>query len=218
MIKKIVLMAAMGAMGLLWGSGDVTVQVINAVKEASITQEFDKKLAKSGLEIHKVVEGGRYIVTLGTFKDEKSAQAALKKARLVVCKEAFIRPVKRDQTAVASHETVKDAKAPLAHAVAASPVNEAKVAAVATSHESPKVQEPEVPTQAKEAVVAVSAKNEHIVVVEVKPVSVEVKNEPSTAVLSNFEKKEMHKSEIADAINFYKNSPYHRFEPVMLQR
>lgn len=186
MLKKIVLIAAMGTMGLLWGSGDVTIQVINAVKERSITQEFNKKLEKSGLAIHKVVEGGRYIVTLGTYKDEKSAQEALKKARKIVCKEAFVRFVKRDQIASVSHETDKSVKSAVCQDV---------------------------------KVVTPTSKNEHVVIVEVKPVIVEVKNSPTVpaAVTSASDKKEAYKSEIAQAINFYKNSPYHRFEPVMLQ-
>ncbi|MDP3266266.1 MAG: SPOR domain-containing protein [Sulfuricurvum sp.] len=189
MIKKIVLIAAMGTIGLLWGSGDVTIQVINAVKERSITAEFDKKLAKSGLSIHKVVEGGRYIVTLGTYKDAKSAQAALKKARGIVCKEAFIRPVNRNQVAVA-HETVAAKQPVVAHA------------------------------EVKEVAAVAAHKEEHVVIVQVKPVVVEVKNSSvATAVsTSSSEKKEAYRNEIAEAINYYKNSPYHRFEPVKLQQ
>jgi len=190
MIKKIVLIAAMGTIGLLWGSGDVTIQVINAVKERSITPEFDKKLAKSGLSIHKVVEGGRYIVTLGTYKDAKSAQTALKKARGMVCKEAFIRPVKRDQIAVTSHETVAAKQPAVAHA------------------------------EVKEVAAVAAPKEEHVVIVQVKPVVVEVKNSPASMVVANSssEKKEAYRNEIAEAINYYKNSPYHRFEPVKLQQ
>ena len=192
MIKKIVLIAAMGALGLLWGSGDVTVQVINAVKEKSITHDFEKKLEKTGLDIHKVVEGGRYIVTLGTYKNEKAAQSALKKARTVV-HGAFIRLVKRDQIAAAPVSTHKEA----------------------TKVEAPVVAQAEV----KVAVVAQAPSN--LVVVEVKPVVVEVQHSP--VVLSKTDsqvecdKKEVHRSEIAQAIHFYKNSPYHRFEPVKLQ-
>ncbi|MCL4432861.1 MAG: hypothetical protein M1300_11180 [Epsilonproteobacteria bacterium] len=200
MIKKIVLIAAMGAMGVLWGSGDVTIQVINAVKEKSITHDFEKKLGKTGLAIHKVVEGGRYIVTLGSYKDHQSAQKALKKARTLVCAGAFIRPIKRDQAAAA------------------------KVATVTTTsvhQEAVKVQTPVAAhTEAKAAVVAQAPKN--VVVMEVKPVSVEVKNSPvvvaKTESQAASEKKEAYKSEIAQAINFYKNSPYHRFEPVKLQQ
>lgn len=185
MINKIVLIAAMGTMGLLWGSGDVTVQVINAVKESSITPEFDKKLAKSGLSIHKVVEGGRHIVTLGTYKDEKSAQAALKKARKLVAADAFVRFVNRNQIAAATCETVKQ----------------------------PVVAHAEI-----KAVVAVAHKEEHVVLVQVKPVVMEVKNSPTTIASSSSDKKEAYMNEIAEAINFYRNSPYHRFEPVILQQ
>lgn len=212
MIKKIVLIAAMGTMGLLWGAGDVTIQVINAVKEKSITPEFEKKLHKSGLEIHKVVEGGRYIVTLGNYKDEKSAQMALKKARTLVDAGAFVRPVQRDQVAVASHKPMKNGKAEEAK----------KTVVVAAAHETAKpmaVQPEAAKPTIKEVVVATAPKSEHVVVVEVKPVVVEVKNTPATAapIVSSANKKEAYRNEIAEAISYYKNSPYHRFEPVMLQ-
>ena len=209
MIKKLVLIAAIGSMGLLWGAGDVTIQVINAVKEKSITPEFEKKLEKSGLAIHKVVEGGRHIVTLGSYKDEKSAQAALKKARMVVCKGAFIRPVQRDQVAVASHDTAKSEKQ----------AKEMHTAAAVATHETAKPAVA-VHSEVKEIVATTAApKNEHVVVVEVKPVVVEVKNTPVAVapVVTPAEKKEAYRNEIAQAINYYKNSPYHRFEPVMLQ-
>ncbi|MDP2079174.1 MAG: SPOR domain-containing protein [Sulfuricurvum sp.] len=212
MIKKIVLIAAMGAMGVLWGSGDVTIQVINAVKEKSITHDFKKKLEKTGLSIHKVVEGGRYIVTLGSYKDHQSAQKALKKARAVVCAGAFIRPIKRDQVAVAPHESAKAVKA---------------ASVTSTHHETAKTETPAAAhAEVKAAVVAhspvVVQEPNKVVVVEVKPVSVEVKNSPAVVAKTESqaasEKKEAYKSEIAQAINFYKNSPYHRFEPVKLQQ
>ena len=207
MIKKLVLIVAMGTVGLLWGAGDVTIQVINAVKEKSITPDFEKKLEKSGLEIHKVVEGGRYIVTLGSYKDKKSARAALKKARAVVCAGAFIRPVQRDQVALVSHDTAKSVK----------PAKETNTVAAAAAHEPAKTMA--VQPVVKEVVAAGVSKTEHVVVVEVKPVIVEVKNTPVavTPVVSPSEKKEAYRNEIAEAISYYKNSPYHRFEPVMLQ-
>lgn len=201
MMKKIVLIAVMGAMGLLWGSGDVTIQVINAVKEKSITHEFDKRLEKSGLAIHKVVEGGRYIVTLGTYKDEKSAQAALKKARKIVAAGAFVRYVNRGQMAATSHETAKNTA----------------ISAVASSHETVKTQPSSAQkVEAIEAVVCVTPVNEHVATVEVKPAVVEVAP-VKTAEMAAFEKRELYKNEIAEAISYYKNSPYYRFEPVMLQ-
>lgn len=174
-MKKLGLIMIMGMMSLLWGSSEVTIQVINAVQERSITHEFVQKLKKSGLAIHKNIEGGRYVVTLGTYKNEKAAREALKKVRKIVCKEAFIRLVKREKTGVAVH------------------------------------------TEVKATVAAVSPKNENVVIVEVKPVVVEVKSAPASAAICSVDKKEVHKSEMSEAINYYKNSPYHRFEPVMLQ-
>jgi hypothetical protein len=74
--------------------------------------------------------------------------------------------------------------------------------------------------EVKAAVVAQAPNN--VVVVEVKPVVVEIKNSPAVPVKTDSQeasdKKEAYKSEIAQAINFYKNSPYHRFEPVKLQQ
>lgn len=182
-MKKLGLIMIMGMMSFLWGSSEVTIQVINAVQERSITHEFVQKLKKSGLSIHKNIEGGRYVVTLGTYKNKQSAQHALKKARMLVAKDAFLRPVKREGTAVAC----KSAKTVETHAA----VN-------ATA-------------------VAVSPQNEKVVRVEIKPIVVEVKNTPVSAAICTVDKKEAHKSEISEAINYYKNSPYHRFEPVMLQ-
>lgn len=198
MIKKIVLIAVMGTMGVLWGAGDVTIQVINAVKEKSITPDFEKKLQKSGLAIHKVVEGGRYIVTLGSYKDEKSAQAALKKTRALVNAGAFVRLVQRSQAVAAAHK-MDDVKK--GTAVAAAAHETAKPVLVESSVTKP---------TAHETIAATVPKGEHAVVVEVKPVVV-------ATVVSAAEKKEAYRNEIAEAISYYKNSPYHRFEPVMLQ-
>jgi hypothetical protein len=100
---------------------------------------------------------------------------------------------------VASHDSVKSVK----------PTKETNVVA---THEMAK------DTMVKE-VVGDTVKTEHLIVVEVKPVVVEVKNTPIAVapVLSPSGKKEAYQNEIAEAINYYKNSPYHRFEPVMLQ-
>ena len=218
MIKKIVLIAAMGTMGLLWGSGDVTVQVINATKEKSITSDFEKKLEKSGLAVHKSVENGRFIVTLGSYKDEKSAQTALKKARTLVCAGAFVRPVKRDQVAVASHDIAKNGKAEdVKKGTAVVAAKETKAVVVVAVHETakPVVAQP----AAKEVIAAIAPKAESVAIVETKPVAVEVKSAPASIVViaSSADKKEAYKNEISEAISYYKHSPYHRFEPVTLQ-
>lgn len=82
-MKKWMFLMMMGALSLVSASEEVTVQVISAVYEKSVTDEFDIKLKKTNLEIHKNIESGRYIVTLGKYNDEKSAEVALKKSPYV---------------------------------------------------------------------------------------------------------------------------------------
>jgi len=184
-MKKIAFLMILGMTSALWSSEEMTVQVISAVHEKSITPAFDAKLKKSGLEIHKKVENGRHIVTLGTYPDHKKAQQPLKKARAVVAKDAFIRPVNRHPAEVAQTKTIQ----PVAHTEAVP--NKAVAAAV----ESPK------------PVVTPAA------VPEVKqPVSVIV------TTPTECDKKEMRKDAFAEAIRYYKTSPYHRFEPVVLRQ
>ena len=184
-MKKLVFLMMMGMVSFVWGSQEVTVQVISAVYEKSITHEFDARLKKSGLEVHKKIENGRYVVTLGTYHDEKSAERALKKARLVVAKDAFIRLVNRNHTEVTTHTAVMQ---PAVHVEAAE--HKAAVAVV----ESPKHETP-------------------IVLVVTQKVQ-----QPVAAALSECDKKEMRKDAFAEAINYYKTSPYHRFEAVGLRQ
>ena len=178
----------MGALSLVYASEEVTVQVISAVYEKSVTDEFDIKLKKTNLEIHKNIEGGRYVVTLGTYRDEKSAEGALKKARILVNKEAFIRPINRnhtvDKTVVSGHGTSSQ------WALA--------------NHGSSSAEQPQT------------------VVVVVAPIAVEKPVEPKPVstppVDAKAYKRENYKNELSDAINFYKTSPYYRFEPVVLRQ
>lgn len=191
-MKKLVFLMMMGMVSFVWSAEEVTVQVINAVYEKSVTHEFDAKLKKSGLEVHKKIENGRYIVTLGNYPAEKSAQPALKKARLVVTKDAFIRLVNRDHTAVA-HNSVEQ---PAVHTNAQEHPAVVTVAEVAKAIEVPK----------HDASVA------PVIVQEIKqPIAVAV-------ILPECNKKEMRKDAFAEAINYYKTSPYHRFEPVVLRQ
>ncbi|MCX6061096.1 MAG: hypothetical protein NT103_02465 [Campylobacterales bacterium] len=191
-MKKLAFLMMMGMMSLVWGSEEVTVQVINAVYEKSITHAFDAKLKKTGLDIHKKIENGRYVVTLGAYPAEKSAKPALKKARLVVTKDAFIRPVNRDHTAVAHNCSIQ----PIAH------TNTQEHPAVVAVAETPK----EVEVAKHEAPVAL------VIVQEVKqPAAV-------AAAMPECDKKELRKDAFAEAINYYKTSPYYRFEPVVLRQ
>lgn len=179
-MKKLAFLMIMGMGSLLWGSEAVTVQVISAIYEKSITHEFDARLKKTGLEVHKKIEAGRYVVTLGTYKDEKSAEAALKKARILVAKDAFIRPVNR--THIATMQPIEP------------------------THSTPS-------TEHKSVSAVETPKHEvEVKLEEVKPVST-----VPVAAVSECDKREMHRSEIGEAIQYYKTSPYHRFEPVRLQ-
>lgn len=188
-MKKLVFLAVMGLGSLVFGSEAVTVQVISAVYEKSVTKEFDAKVKKTGLKVNKKVENGRYVVTLGSFKDEKSAQKGLTIARQFVGSDAFVRPVERHTTAVA-HKAV-ETKVASAHVV--------------TQHPSEHVA-----TQPSTVVPAVTT------VAVVAPKSPDVK--AAVTPLSDCDKREMHTDELAAAIRYYKTSPYHRFEPVELRQ
>jgi len=181
-MKKLAFLMIMGMGSLLWGSEAVTVQVISAIYEKSITHEFDTRLKKTGLEVHKKIEAGRYVVTLGTYKDEKSAEGALKKARAWVAKDAFIRPVNRTHVATASK--------PIEPTHSTSSTEHTSVATVETPKHA-------------------ALKPEDLRPASATPVSV--------AAVSDCDRREMHRSEIGEAIQYYKTSPYHRFEPVGLQ-
>lgn len=222
-MKKLGFLLIMGMMSV-WGSDEVTIQVINALHERSITPAFDAKLKKSGLAIHKTIEAGHHIVTLGTYKDRKSAESALKKARMIVTKDAFVRPVKRDGTAIAAHtgaKGVKTAAVPASKVQTAEKSHAATVPAKAVETHAVASAEAKVKTVESKPVTAEVSKHEHAIKVDVQPITVEIKNAspaPTAAAVSASERKALHQNEIAEAISYYKHSPYHRFEPVMLQR
>jgi len=191
-MKKLAFLMMIGMVSFVWGTEDVTVQVISAVYEKSITPAFDAKLKKTGLDIHKKIENGRYVVTLGTYPAEKSAKPALKKARTVVTKDAFIRLVNRNSTAVA-HSSVAE---PAVH----TNVQE-HTAAVAVAEATKAVEVPKHSTSVAP-----------VIVHEVKqPVIVAVQ-------LPECDKKELRKDAFTEAINYYKTSPYHRFEPAGIRQ
>lgn len=191
-MNKLAFLMMMGMVSLVWGTEDVTVQVISAVYEKSITPAFDAKLKKTGLDIHKKIENGRYVVTLGTYPAEKSAKPALKKARTVVTKDAFIRLVNRNTTAVAHSSVIE----PAAHSNVQEHTAAVAVAEAIKSVETPKHETSVAP----------------VIVHEVKqPVIV-------AAALTECDKKELRKDAFAEAINYYKTSPYHRFEPAGIRQ
>ncbi|MDO9305740.1 MAG: hypothetical protein Q7T77_10445 [Sulfuricurvum sp.] len=197
-MKKLAFLMMMGMVSFAWGTDDVTVQVISAVYEKSITPAFDAKLKKTGLDIHKKIENGRYIVTLGNYPAAKSAKPALKKARTVVTKDAFIRLVDRNSTAVA-HSSVAE---PAVHTNVQEHTAAVAVAEVTKTIEATKAVE----TPKHETSVA------PVIVHEVKQPAI------VAAALTECDKKELRKDAFAEAINYYKTSPYHRFEPAGIRQ
>ncbi len=189
-MKKILFLLTMAFAGSLLMADDVTVQVINAVYEKSVTKELDAKIKKTGLEVHKKIENGRYVVTLGTFKNEREAQKALKMVRHFVSSDAFIRLVQRNEVAHLEKSI---------HSV-----QESEVVSQAQDVSSPAVEIHEKP-----AIVTVAT---------IMPAVSTVATTPAISTQSESDKREVHKNELSEAINYYKNSPYHRFEPVILRQ
>ncbi|MDD2828382.1 MAG: hypothetical protein PHW18_02275 [Sulfuricurvum sp.] len=237
-MKKLMFFAVLGMSSVMCASEPVTVQVISAIYEKSVTKEFDKKLKKSGLDIHKNVENSRYVVTLGAFKDGKNAGKALKNARNVVSSDAFVRPVERHFTAENATHTeskptevvralaeVKPIDAVPAHSEV-KPVEVAKAVAEVKSTEAAQVHSEVKPVEV--AKVLAEAKPIEAVqpYTEVKPVTLPLissvsmaDTKPMTPVVQSIcDKRDIRKDEFAEAIRYYKTSPYHRFESVGLRQ
>ncbi len=235
-MKKALMMIGLGTISFLWGSQEMTIQVINAVYEKSITHDFEEKLKQSALPITKKVENGHYIVTLGTYKDEESAKKDLEKVRTVVMKDAFIRPVQRS-TAVAAKSVKAKSKAVAVNTAkkvntaektkaAAKNVKTETVVASATVQEVKAAVVPNADKKSEVKTQAVAPTSETskqpVAITEgascpITPTPTEVKTIPVLASVVMVERNELRRQEIHDAIEYYKNSPYHRFVPVKLQ-
>ena len=211
-MKKVLFLLTIALVGSVWASGDVTVQVISAVHEKSLTKELNAKAQKTGLKVHKKLENGRYVLTLGTFKDNKAAQKALAMARHLVVKDAFIRPVDRQTVAVAHNVSKNVHKEEKAH-------KEEKVTSSATTSTPSAPSSSHAPSVVTKSVVTptlISATPEATKVVETSAAVISLTT--ASKSVSDCDKREMHKNELSEAVNYYTNSPYHRFEPVPLRQ
>lgn len=214
-MKKLALIMIFSVSSVVLSAEEFTIQTISAKKEASITPAFEKKVEKSALHSEKKKEGSCNIVTVGKYHSAKEAHHDLKKAK-AISKDAFVRNVERTTPKVCegkdeTHKTVmKDVnsstivpKKAEAVVVVAKP---AEVKAVETAHVAPV------------AVVAV-APTPAPVVAEVKA-EVPCKVQPCEKVSHNtylYDRNLGRKSDIHEAIEFYKHSPYHSFRPVAMQ-
>ena len=210
-MKKLICITFMGIGTFVFGSEPLTVQVISAVHEKSVTKAFDAKVKKTGMEVHKKVENNRFVVTVGEFDDHQSAKKGETIARQFVTKDAFIRPVDR-HASVSSHKASahEPAKAHSTDTHAVAP----------TKHEPAHAEVAHSATEAKpavEAVVAVKPIETKPVVASVAEVKTPDVKAASIGTVSDCDRRDKHRDEIAEAINYYKNSPYHRFEPVRLR-
>lgn len=223
-MKNVFMIMGLGLMSFLWGSEEMTIQVINAVHEKSITADFAEKVKKSGIISTKKIENGHHVVLLGKYKDRESAQKDLDKVRTVVMKDAFIRPVERH--IVMAKETKPAVKTAASHE--AQKVSADKPKSTVTSKPSEtaittvKVSEPEKKVEAKSVV---SANQEVVKKPAVAPVTAtpsvsaatEAKVAPVFASVVIMDRHDRRQQEIHEAIEYYKNSPYHRFEPVKMK-
>jgi hypothetical protein len=196
---------------------EYTIQTISAKKEASITPAFEKKVHQSTLSSEKKKEGSCNIVTVGKYSSAKAAQHDLKKAK-TIAKDAFIRPLNRaTPKGCETHSTATGTKKETeVHAsekistvhVATAPITKKEVSSPAQSHEA-----------TIESVTTTQKANEASETSEVKgePCKVQPCQNVTNSVYV-YDRNLARKSDIQEAIEYYKRSPYHTFKPVLAQR
>lgn len=233
-MKKLALTIIISVAGVALSAEEFTIQTISAHKENSITPAFEKKVEKSSLESVKKKEGNCNIVTVGRYDSVKKARADLSKAKKIA-KDAFVRPVARAlpaSCAAASGSAKKEEKTAKA-AVAAAAKGDAnasgpagKLQAVtekpAQNAASPLLQGATVAE--KPAVTAAESQKEGAAA-EAPPVPLAALNsvakprseESSRTTVLLYDRNMARKSDIHEAIEYYKTSPYHTFKPVALQ-
>jgi hypothetical protein len=189
---------------------EYTIQTISAQKEASITPAFEKKVQKSTLHSEKKKEGSCNVVTVGKYSSAKAARHDLKKAK-AISKDAFVRPINRTTPKVCESKT-ETPKATIETKASITPAAVKKEEAVAAVHET-----------TKSVAVASTAP---ITSSAVSAVAQEVKSEPCkiqpcenvSSSVYVYDRNLARKSDIHEAIEYYKKSPYHTFKPVLSQR
>lgn len=214
-MKKLALMIMFGICGVVLSGEEFTIQTISAQKASSITPAFEKKVQKSALPITKKKEGDCNIVTVGKYPTAKAAASDMKKAK-AISKDAFVRTMERPTPKAceskSEHIAVKETNATV--------IKKEEVAAV---------KESAAPMHKEEKAVVVVPQASHVeptapVVVKtvenVAPVAEPCKIQPCEKVANNvylYDRNLGRKSDIGEAIEYYKNSPYHTFRPIALQ-
>lgn len=215
-MKKLALTIIISVAGVALSAEEYTIQTISTLKESSITPAFEKKVQKSALLVTKKKEGSCNVVTVGRYDNAKKARADLAKAK-AVAKDAFVRPVTRSvpnacATSVAEKKGEKTAKA---NGVATVTVS-GKVDAVA---EKPKnAVSAETPKEAVKTVVAPAFEPSASKVASVPVEKAESSEGMNRTAVFIYDRNLARKSDIHEAIEYYKNSPYHTFKPIAMQR
>ncbi|MBN2870591.1 MAG: hypothetical protein JXK04_06520 [Campylobacterales bacterium] len=219
-MKNLALTMIMSVAGVALSAEEYTIQTISALKESSITPAFEKKVQKSALPVTKKKEGACNVVTVGRYDNPKKAHADLAKAK-AVAKDAFVRPLNRTVPRVCAPVVAeqKATKTPLAHSAI---ISASAPAAAAKTKEAVKAA---VAPEAAAITAEPSAKPSIAAVVEQKTPAVKteetkeaVSDQMSSAAIFIYDRNLARKSDIHDAIEYYKNSPYHTFKPVAMQK
>lgn len=209
-MKKLALIMMFSTISVVLSAEEYTIQAISAQKEASITPAFEKKIEKSALPITKKKEGTCNIVTVGKYPSVKAAKQDLAKAK-AISKDAFVRSVER-----ATPKGCENTNAVKA--------NEKKASVEQTVNKTVAVQVMAVQPK-KEEVVAIATQPavQTVIVPEVQEnkTSEPCKTKPCENVIKPvyvYDRNLARKSDIEDAIEYYKRSPYYTFKPVLTQR
>ncbi|MDD2782057.1 hypothetical protein [Sulfuricurvum sp.] len=213
-MKKLALIMIFGVVSVVLSAEEFTIQTISAQKEASITPAFEKKVQKTALVMSKKKEGTCNIVTVGKYPSVKAAKVDMKKAK-AISKDAFVRSAERvTPTVCESKGTEKQVAMKESNATVVTPKKE-EITAVNDTSTS---------VQKEGVAMVVSSKENSVVTItpstleKVEPVP--CSTQPCEKISTNvylYDKNLIRKSDLHEAIEFYKHSPYHTFRPVALQ-
>lgn len=222
-MKKLTLLIIFGVSSIALSAEEYTIQTISAKKEASITPAFEKKIHNSSLPMTKKKEGECNIVTVGKYPSVKEAKVNLKKAK-EISKDAFVRPMERSTPKVCESKSASTATAMKETNATVSPKEQSvvvkespgpaqnhSVAATVVSKETPVAGTTPLVVKTIDPVASIVAKPD---TPKAEPCKVQPCEQTNVYL---YDKNLARKSDIHEAIEYYKHSPYHSFRPVALQ-
>lgn len=207
-MKKLALIMMFSVTGVVLNAEEYTIQTISTLKESSITPAFEKKVEKTALHATKKKEGECNIVTVGSYKSVKEAHVDLKKAK-VIAKDAFIRPIARTTPKVCETHT----------ATAKVPSKEKKGEKAVSSVQAITATKEEAIAAVHEAVTpsTVATADAHTGTIMPSQTTKEIQT-PNNSPVFVYDRNLARKSDIQEAIEYYKRSPYYSFKPVLSLR